>query len=262
MIDEGAQDALIEYTGEDTNYENLHNCINNVTLMHCTILPETHDNLYITRAHLTLEFHVDCIIDNRSQKNLILISLVDKLKLPLEPHTYPYSLGWKDSSSSSKITHTFTVSFSLGPHFVDEVTYDVIRMDYYGLLLGNPFQYDRKAFYDAFNNTYQIQKDTNNYLIHSTQYIEQIKNLVLSCKQGHKAVNNAIELAFIFVRPQHNAPSSITTISHHKDEIQQLLNKYQYVFKSPSSLPPSRPINHAIDLIPGSSLPIAPLYQN
>jgi len=132
MIDEGAQDALIEYTGEDTNYENLHNCINNVTLMHCTILPETHDNLYITRAHLTLEFHVDCIIDNRSQKNLILISLVDKLKLPLEPHTYPYSLGWKDSSSSSKITHTFTVSFSLGPHFVDEVTYDVIRMDYYG----------------------------------------------------------------------------------------------------------------------------------
>lgn len=34
------------------------------------------------------------------------------------------------------------------------------------------------------------------------------------------------------------------------------------MFQSHSSLPPSRPINHAIDIILGYSLPNAPLYQN
>jgi hypothetical protein len=43
-----------------------------------------------------------------------------------------------------------------GPKFVDKVTCDVTNMDCCGLLLGKPYQYDRKDYYDAYNNTYTL----------------------------------------------------------------------------------------------------------
>lgn len=99
------------------------------------------------------------------------------------------------------------MSFALGPHFVDEVTCDVTMMDCYGLLLGKPFQYDRKAFYDAFHNTYQLQKDNKKYSIHNTSSTQQPKNLVLSCDHSHLVVHHAPKLAL-------HATPFINPISH------------------------------------------------
>lgn len=64
-------------------------------------------------------------------------------------------------------THMQGVIF-VGPQFVDKVTYNVTGMDRCGLLLGNPYQYDRRDLYDAYNNTYTLHKDNSKYLVHST----------------------------------------------------------------------------------------------
>jgi hypothetical protein len=40
-----------------------------------------------------------------------------------------------------------------------------------------------------------------------------------------------------------------------------LLQEFADVFTQPTSLPPSRSIEHRIDLIPGTSLPNAPSYR-
>lgn len=117
----------------------------------------------------------------------------------MDPDPCPYSLGWKDNGSSSQITHICTMSFAFGQKFIDKVTCDVTTMDCCGLLIGKPYQYDRKTHYDAFNNTYTLQQDNKTYLM---KCIKSIANLVLSCRQARKAINQAKELALIFIRLQ------------------------------------------------------------
>lgn len=123
----------------------MHGFLNKVSLMHYLVSPNTHCNLFITLYHLTYNFSVDCIIENGSKNFVIVKSIFNKLKLPIETHPHPYSLAWKDSGSLIMIIYMCTLSFSLGPKFMDKITCDMNNMDYCGLLLSKSYCYDRKA---------------------------------------------------------------------------------------------------------------------
>ena len=51
------------------------------------------------------------------------------------------------------------VPFSIGK-YVDEVLCDVVPMQASHILLGRPWQYDRKAIHDGVKNRYTIVKDS------------------------------------------------------------------------------------------------------
>ena len=51
------------------------------------------------------------------------------------------------------------VSFSIGKNYKDEILSDVAPMDACHLLLGRPWQYDRRVIHDGFKNTYSFEKD-------------------------------------------------------------------------------------------------------
>ena len=57
-----------------------------------------------------------------------------------------------------KVTKQVVVPFSIGK-YVDEVLCDVVPMQASHILLGRPWQYDRKAIYDGVKNKYTIVKD-------------------------------------------------------------------------------------------------------
>ncbi|KAL1316101.1 hypothetical protein AAHE18_15G042500 [Arachis hypogaea] len=91
-------------------------------------------------------FHTRCtaqekvckvIIDSGSCENVVATYMVEKLKIPTKEHPYPYKLY----------------------KYKDEVWCDVIPMDACHLLLGRPWQYDRRAVHDGFKNTYSFFKD-------------------------------------------------------------------------------------------------------
>lgn len=101
----------------------------------------------------------------------------------MDPHPHRYALGWKDHGSSSKITHTCTVSFAFGPC-------DATKMNWCGMLLGQAYQYDWKAQLYALNNTYLLHKDNIKYLICCTVELPQqvdikIENHSLTFNQQH-----------------------------------------------------------------------------
>ena len=48
---------------------------------------------------------------------------------------------------------------------MDEVWCDVVPIDFYQLLLGRPWQYDRKVIYDGFKNTYTFCKDRHKIVL-------------------------------------------------------------------------------------------------
>ncbi|GKV14749.1 hypothetical protein SLEP1_g25572 [Rubroshorea leprosula] len=74
------------------------------------------------------------IIDSGSCENVVSNYMVEKLGLPVKDHPHPYK-------------------------YQDEVWCDVIPMDACHLLLGRPWQFDRKAIHDGHANTYLFVKD-------------------------------------------------------------------------------------------------------
>ena len=113
-------------------------------------------------------FHTKCtskdkvclvIIDSGSFENYVSLEIVQKLDLKMDPHPKPYKLSWLQEGSDIKVKHRCLVSFTIGKHYQDEVWCDVVLMDVCHLLLGRPWQYDRKVIYDGFKNTYSFHKD-------------------------------------------------------------------------------------------------------
>jgi hypothetical protein len=51
------------------------------------------------------------------------------------------------------------VKFSIGKNYKDAIVCDIMPMDACHLLLGRPWQYDRKTKHDGFKNTYFFLND-------------------------------------------------------------------------------------------------------
>ena len=56
------------------------------------------------------------------------------------------------------------VEFHIGT-YKDEILCDIIPMDVCHILLGRPWQYDRKVVHDGRKNTYSLEKDGNNHTL-------------------------------------------------------------------------------------------------
>ena len=71
-------------------------------------------------------------------------TLVEKLNLPTLKHSRPYKLQWLNDCGEVKVNRQALVSFSIG-RYKDEVLCDVVPMHVGHILLGKPWQFDRKV---------------------------------------------------------------------------------------------------------------------
>ncbi|GJS56056.1 putative reverse transcriptase domain-containing protein [Tanacetum coccineum] len=101
----------------------------------------------------------DIIIDGGSFENMVSLNMVEKLQLKTQDHPHPYHLTWLDKKKEFKVSKRCLVQFSIGEKYKDEVVCDVVPMDACHLLLGRPWQYDRKTVHDGYKNTYTFYKD-------------------------------------------------------------------------------------------------------
>ncbi|XP_021298790.1 uncharacterized protein LOC110427566 [Herrania umbratica] len=114
-------------------------------------------NIFYTRC--TSQGKVcNIIIDSGSCENVVANYMVEKLKLPTEVYPHPYKLQWLRKGNEVKVTKCCCVQFSIENKYENEVRCDVILMDAYHLLLGHPWQYDRRAHHDGYKNTYSFIK--------------------------------------------------------------------------------------------------------
>jgi len=105
------------------------------------------ENIFHTRCYVQSKA-CSLIIDSRSCVNVCSTTLVSKLNLCSVKHPKPYGLQLLNDSGEVKVTKQVVVPFSIGK-YVDEV------------LLGRPWQYDRKTIHDEVKNRYTIVKDDN-----------------------------------------------------------------------------------------------------
>ena len=92
------------------------------------------------------------IIDSGNCVNMASPRVVDKFGLKTIPHAKAYKLSWL-KEEEIKVTKQVLINFSIG-NFRDVVLCDIVPMEANHILLGRPWQFDRKVVYDGHANTY------------------------------------------------------------------------------------------------------------
>ena len=99
------------------------------------------------------------VIDSGSTKNFVSQEMVDKLSLETEKLVKPYKVAWFKEGVEVPKTHRCLVKFSISKNYKDEIWCDVVSLEVCHILLGHPWQYDRKTQHDGEKNTYTFKKD-------------------------------------------------------------------------------------------------------
>lgn len=149
-------------------------------------------------------------------------------------------------------------------------------MDAGHLLLGRPWQYDRKTIYDGFANTYAFTfEDTRITLIPTQERVTPAEAcptpaiapnsssstrpvLMLSQTPFEEELRTA-DVLYVLVATQSTTPASFRV----PPEFAPLIQEFMDVFPAdlPTGLPPLRDIQHCIDLALHSPLPNRPHYR-
>ncbi|XP_050908979.1 uncharacterized protein LOC127122728 [Lathyrus oleraceus] len=112
------------------------------------------ENLFHTRCFVQGKV-CSLIIDGGSCTNVASTLLVSKLKLEIKPHPKPYKLQWLNESVEMLVNKQVEICFKIGK-YEDVVLCDVVPMEASHLLLGRPWQFDRKANHDGYSNKYSF----------------------------------------------------------------------------------------------------------
>nr|GEU66451.1 hypothetical protein [Tanacetum cinerariifolium] len=186
--------------------------------------------------------------------------MVEKLGIKTEDHPEPYQLTWLKKGNTVKVSKRCLVQFSIGKSYKDEVWCEVILMDAAYILLGDPWQFNRKTKHDGFQNTYNFKKDGVNITLvpfNSRQTQAEGSNLFMK-NTGFEGLMKTSLYVFTLVVVGENK-----IISEAPLQVQPLLREFADVIPDdiPLGLPAMRDIQHCIDFIPGFTISNKPAYQ-
>ncbi|KAL4291907.1 hypothetical protein GQ457_14G013620 [Hibiscus cannabinus] len=252
------------------------------------------ENIFHTRCHIG-EKVCFVIIDGGSCTNVASTLMVEKLGLATTKHPRPYKLQWLNDGGELKVSKQVLIFFSIGK-YKDEVLCDVVPMHAGHLLLGRPWQFDRRVVHDGYTNRYtfthearkitlaplsptQVQK----YQIHLRNSFERAKEREAkievkaneSDQDGGKKISilsKERELRKCLLTEREALvlmykENFLNTNDLNQDLpcfIVSLLQEFEDLFpkKIPSGLPPIRGIEHQIDFEPGAVIPNRPAYRS
>ena len=115
-------------------------------------MDQQRENIFDTRCHINNKV-CSMIINAESCTNVASTILVEKLNLPTLKHLMSYMLQWLNDCGEVKVARQVIGKF------MDEVFCDVVPMQAGHILLGRPWQFDRKFTHDGFKNRHTLIKD-------------------------------------------------------------------------------------------------------
>ena len=98
----------------------------------------------------------ELIIDGGICTNVASIALINELRVPTNVYPTPYTFQWLKQGSEIIVSKQALISFSVGPYY-GEVLCDVLPMDAFHMLLGQPWLFDNPVMHDRHANTYALK---------------------------------------------------------------------------------------------------------
>ena len=95
------------------------------------------------------------IIDGGSCTNVASDTLVRKLGLATRPLSRTFRLEWLNETGEQYLKEQVTIPLTIG-RYEDEVVCNVLPMDACHVLLGRPWQFDKRAVHDGFTNRHSF----------------------------------------------------------------------------------------------------------
>eukprot|EP00253_Pinus_taeda_P003576 PITA_03576 len=200
----------------------------------------------------------------RSTDNLVATEMVEKLGLKKLKHPTPYKVSWLQKGRRLLVDEQCEVEFHIGK-YKDKVTCDIMPMDVCHILLGRPWQYDRKVVHDGEKNCYKFVKDGIKHMRvpmkeENVAETSRSKTLLIGGKEFLRQVEEN-EVKYAVVR-------KLRVILLHAEvidlpvEIQDMLQEFSDIVVDdlPDELPPKQGISHHIDFIQGASFPNKAAY--
>lgn len=153
---------------------------------------------------------------------------------------------------------------------------DVVPMDACHLLLGRPWQYDRRRSHDGFTNTYSFSFENRRITLIPSQdtapssescapppspakALTATRQVLLLSKTEFVEELRISDVVFVLMTSSPEPALSFTV----PPVFSPLIHEFRDVFPEdlPAGLPPLRDIQHCIDLTPDSPLPNRPHYR-
>ncbi|XP_048630520.1 uncharacterized protein LOC106373165 [Brassica napus] len=246
---------------------------------------EQRENLFHSRCLVSKKV-CSLIIDGGSCTNVASDTLVWKLGLATRPLSRPFRLEWLNEAGEQYVKEQVTVPITIG-RYEDVVVCNVLPMDACHILLGRPWQFDKRAVHDGFTNRHSFDHKGKKITlvpltpleVHQDQ-IQLKRNRDKETKpdepeSSHRNSNFYIKQSqvkrslysqkpfLLLVYKESLMASSSDLAPEIPSELLDVLQKYSDVFpdENPKGLPPVRGIEHQIDLVPGASLPNRPAYR-
>ncbi|XP_051121605.1 uncharacterized protein LOC127245005 [Andrographis paniculata] len=307
-VDDGEGDELVEAEAEAGSDEDVEEVCDedplNLVVMRALIsLPredkDTGQRENLFHCHCKVAGHtISMIVDSGSCTNVISSYVVEKLSLNTTPHPKPYNLHWMSDEGVLRVDRQAIVTFSVCG-FSDDVLCDVCPMTACHILLGRPWQFDRRVLYDGYKNQISftkghkklsifalpletIRRDAE-HLHRTMRDVEKSKGVVvtvsakpsegddsklmLSLKEFNKEVrqnSNQDEGSYFYILLLKEVlVIDDNSFSHSSRPFVDLLKEFEDVFPDdiPPGLPPLRGIEHRVDFAPGSSIANRPAYR-
>ncbi|CAA7046444.1 unnamed protein product [Microthlaspi erraticum] len=194
--------------------------------------------------------------------NVIAEEAVKKLELKDEVHPYPYQLAGLQQGSELRVTRRALVNFSIGDAYKDQLYCDVAPTDACHLLLGRPWEFDRKVQHDGFLNTYTFSFNNRSFTLKPSPPISSSlapSPILLLQRAPFEEEMREAGLVLVLLSTTPSPPSPIQIAPAFAGIVQEFSDVFPEDL--PSGLPPLRDIQHRIDLVPDALLPHRPHYR-
>ncbi|XP_031265672.1 uncharacterized protein LOC116124107 [Pistacia vera] len=209
---------------------------------------EQGEHIFHTRCHVKDKV-CTLIIDSGSCTNVTSTLLVEKLNLKWKKHLKPYKLQWLNDCGKVKVNKQVQVPFSISK-YKDEVLCDVAPMYAGHILLGRPWQFDRRVSHDGYKNCYSFVMNNQKVVLAPLKPLQAYEDQIRIAKECKMREKQQCE------QEENRKRAMRSRRKKERKEFEDLFPE-----EIPHRLPPLRGIEHQIDFIHGSTIPNRHAYR-